>query len=1313
MGQYQDYPKWNAAQFCLYGGTIQGGDYGVYTCSDSSVELFGGSITGNTIGVDGSSYDSLTIGGDAKVINNTTKNLVLLGKSVISIDKSLTSNAWIGISTVTKPSANANIKIATGATKSELDYAQIFTPDTSEQKYVVTKDEKGNLYMGLHQHSWTYTTGGDDTIKVTCSADGCNLESDFAATYMVTAPTVLTYSGSDKVATVKVSDNATGEEFPDVPKIVYQKQTGGSFEEMEGVPKDAGTYRAEITMGNQSAWVIYAIKEKTVTTPTIEVTTPVTYNGTAQKPTVVVKDGANVILASEYRVSYADNINAGTATVTITDVAGGNYNVSGSTKFTIDKGTYPGTVSKTVNLIKGRSDAQTGTLTAADFFPEGAPEGAVISVLSESENMTMLDGGLKLDSTNQLTYTSRTYIVNADDQKCTVTISSDNYHDITATLIFHLTDKETVTISGLTYTGKTYDGKAMKPVGTLQVSGDKVPVSELEVTYTGIGDTTYNGTDAPTDAGTYQVTYKVREDNDNYIGEKTYTFTISPKAVTADMIGAMADETYTGSPITPQPVVMDGNTILTSGTDFDFSYDENINAGENTATLTITGKGNYTGTASRTFTISPKDIKGAAITLQADSLGYTGLMQEVQITSVTLNQVPLTTNDYYIVNNSNEQISADASITLTIAGKGNYTGTATTTWKITRATPALDNFDVTPDLSQKQTYDGKPKEVTAQPKNGVIGMGAVTVCYEGSNGTTYPRSKTAPTNAGTYQVILSVAEGKNYTAAEIEAGTLTIEKADLTVEDVTEFFEYTKKGEQTINLAELVPGARSYTPDAYTNDNGIVSGDITIDATGLMKFALSELTKDNIDKKVTVPVIITSENYKDVTVKVTIYISPEYRIIDGANSSWTQNTDGTVVIRGNGEFSRFHAVKVDGKVIDPANYEAKEGSTIITLKAEYLKTLATGSHTFAIVWDNGIAGTNFTVAANTSGNNSGNSRNGSYPKKIQTEHGEAVIPIPRDRNGQFEPIVVPKHESRGLSIEKLVISLYAKGMSVSDIEEEMREIYEIELSTSAISIITNKVHQAAQEWQNRPLDPVYLIVWMDGIVFKVRDNGKIINKTVYLCVGLKQNGLKEVLGMWVGKSESSAFWMGVLTDLKARGVQDILITCTDNLNGFTDTIRTVFPQSSTQICVVHQIRNSCKYVVYKDKKEFTADMKNIYNAPNKEVAAAELDNLEKKWGGKYPYAILSWRNNWDDLTVFFQFPLEIRKIIYTTNLIENLNGKIRKYTKSKLSFPSDDAVKKMVYLSLMEIEKKWTMPITNWGLIMNQFMLIFENGIQI
>lgn len=737
-----------------------------------------------------------------------------------------------------------------------------------------------------------------------------------------------------------------------------------------------GTYWASIKIGNQIASVQYTINSKEVTDPAIEVADAGTYDGTEKKPSVVVKDGANVILASEYSVSYADNINAGTATVTITDVAGGNYNVSGSTKFTIDKGTYPGTVSKTVNLIKGRSDAQTGTLTAIDFFPEGAvPKGAVIFDVNGRFDRDVVNRLSFDQDAGKISYTSAENITSAIVQTCTVTISSANYQNIQATLIFHPTDKETVTISGLTYTRKTYDGKAMEPAGTLTVFGDKVPVNKLEVTYAGTGNTTYNSSDAPKDAGTYKVTYKVADSNENYTGEVTYYFTISPKAVTADMIGAIADETYTGNDITPQPVVTDGNTILTSGADFDFSYAKNINAGKDTATLTITGKGNYTGTASRTFTISPKDIKGAAIKLQADSLEYTGLMQEVQITFVTLNQVPLTANDYDIVNNSNKQINADDSITLTIAGKGNYTGTATTTWKITRATPALDNFDVTPDLSQKQTYDGKPKEVTAKTKNGVIDMGDVTVYYEGISGTTYTRRETSPTNAGTYKVILSVVEGKNYTEAEIEAGTLTIEKADLTVEDVTEFFEYTKKGEQTINLANLVPGARSYALDAYTNDNGILIGDITIDATGIMKFALSEMTKDNIDKKVTVPVIITSENYNDVTVKVTIYISPEYRIIDGAGSTWTQNTDGTVVIRGNGEFSRFHAVKVDGKVIDPANYEAKEGSTIITLKAEYLKTLATGSHTFAIVWNNGIAGTNFTVAANTSGNNSGNNNN--------------------------------------------------------------------------------------------------------------------------------------------------------------------------------------------------------------------------------------------------------------------------------------------------------------------------------------------------
>lgn len=347
------------------------------------------------------------------------------------------------------------------------------------------------------------------------------------------------------------------------------------------------------------------------------------------------------------------------------------------------------------------------------------------------------------------------------------------------------------------------------------------------------------------------------------------------------------------------------------------------------------------------------------------------------------------------------------------------------------------------------------------------------------------------------------------------------------------------------------------------------------------------------------------------------------------------------------------------------------------------------------------------------GYNSGNSRNGSFSKKIQSEHGEHIIEVPRDRKGEFYPIVVPKHQSRGLSIERLVISLYAKGMSVSDIEDELRDIYKITLSTSSISIITNKVTQAASEWQNRPLERLYMVVWMDGIVFKVRESGKVINKTVYLCVGLNNRGYKEVLGMWIGKAESSSFWMSVLTDLKARGVEDILITVTDNLNGFTETIRAVFPQSTTQICVVHQIRNSCRYVVWKDLKEFTSDMKEIYTSVNRDQAAIALEHFEQKWGSKYRHAVQSWHRNWNDLTAFFDFPVEIRTIIYTTNLIENLNGKIRKYTKTKLSFPTDDALRKSVWLAIREIEKKWTMPIRNWGIVMNQFLVIFENRIEL
>jgi len=341
----------------------------------------------------------------------------------------------------------------------------------------------------------------------------------------------------------------------------------------------------------------------------------------------------------------------------------------------------------------------------------------------------------------------------------------------------------------------------------------------------------------------------------------------------------------------------------------------------------------------------------------------------------------------------------------------------------------------------------------------------------------------------------------------------------------------------------------------------------------------------------------------------------------------------------------------------------------------------------------------------------GNSRNAHSKKKVRTSFGESEITVPRDRDASFSPMVVPKRGNMVDGIENVIVSLYAKGMSNSDIEEQIREIYDFDVSTSTISRITDRISGDIVAWQNRPLEPVYMIVWMDGIVFKVRESSKIINKTVYIAVGLRRDGKKEVLGLWLGKNESSSFWMSVLTDIKARGTEDILITATDNLNGFTDTIKNVFPESKTQICVAHQIRNACRYVVWKDKKAFTADMKHIYSAPNQRAGKAALDDFAGKWEGKYSYAIKSWRDNWEDLTVFFEFPLEIRKIIYTTNLIENLNGKIRKYTKNKLSFPTDDAVMKSVYLAIRETTKNWSMPIRNWGIILNQFLTIYEKRV--
>lgn len=348
------------------------------------------------------------------------------------------------------------------------------------------------------------------------------------------------------------------------------------------------------------------------------------------------------------------------------------------------------------------------------------------------------------------------------------------------------------------------------------------------------------------------------------------------------------------------------------------------------------------------------------------------------------------------------------------------------------------------------------------------------------------------------------------------------------------------------------------------------------------------------------------------------------------------------------------------------------------------------------------------------GNNSGNSRNGSYSKKVKTESlGDMVLNIPRDRNSEYSPQLIPKGQRMSDKLEEAIIGMYSRGMTTSDISEQVKNVYGVEVSEGTISNVTARVIEHVKEWQARPLEPVYFVVWMDGIVLKIKQGGKYINKCIYLVIGLKNDGLKEVLGMWTSENESASFWLSVLTDLKARGVEDILIACTDNLKGFTDAIHGVFPDTITQLCMVHQIRNSCRYVVWKDRKKFCTDLREVYAAPSKDLAAEAFKGFAQKWEGKYRYAIQSWQTNWENLTNYFDFPLEIRKIIYTTNSIENLNRGIRKYTKTKVQFPDDQAAEKAVYLAIMNIERKWTLVIQNWGFVLHQFRTIFEDRCRI
>ena len=342
-----------------------------------------------------------------------------------------------------------------------------------------------------------------------------------------------------------------------------------------------------------------------------------------------------------------------------------------------------------------------------------------------------------------------------------------------------------------------------------------------------------------------------------------------------------------------------------------------------------------------------------------------------------------------------------------------------------------------------------------------------------------------------------------------------------------------------------------------------------------------------------------------------------------------------------------------------------------------------------------------------------NSRNGKTSKTIKTSKGTYNISVPRDRAGSFEPQLVPKGKRMIDQIEDVVISLYAKGMSTEDISTQISELYGVSVSNSTVSNITERILIDVAQWQSRALDSVYLIVWLDGIVFKVRHNNKVVNKCVHIICGLNTQGKKEVLGLWISENESATFWTKALTDLRARGVQDVLIACSDNLKGLASAIKAIFPGTVTQLCVVHQIRNSLRYVPAKNRKEVAADLRMIYEAANEQQALSGAVAFEDKWGSQYPYICKSWRDNWDNLTAFLNYPMEIRKLIYTTNIIENLNRSVRKFTKNKTMFPDDSSVTKAVYLAVQCASRAWTKQIHLWPTIASQFLILYPDRCQI
>jgi putative transposase len=343
------------------------------------------------------------------------------------------------------------------------------------------------------------------------------------------------------------------------------------------------------------------------------------------------------------------------------------------------------------------------------------------------------------------------------------------------------------------------------------------------------------------------------------------------------------------------------------------------------------------------------------------------------------------------------------------------------------------------------------------------------------------------------------------------------------------------------------------------------------------------------------------------------------------------------------------------------------------------------------------------------GNNSGNSRNGNSAKTIKGTFGELALETPRDRNGTFEPQIIEKHQTRFTGFDKNILSLYSRGLTTREIQQHLEEIYGVEVTAGLISSVTDEVLDEVKTWQNRQLDAVYPIMYLDAIQFKVRDNGHVRNKAIYLAIGVTIEGYKEVLGLWIAQTEGAKFWLQVVTELKNRGVTDIFIACVDGLKGFPEAIESVFPQTDVQLCIVHLVRHSLNYVGWKQRKEVARELKLIYTAATDGEAEQRLAEFGLKWDAKFPMIAKSWRNNWTRVIPFFAHPPEIRKIIYTTNAIESLNMSLRKVTKARGSFPNDEAVSKLLYLALRNIAKKWTMPVHAWKDALNRFAIIYEN----